>query len=286
MEQRTKRQKVEEATKISENELKRLDVEEEMMKNKITEMQNELKKVAETKLQKLRNLYNDGWFLEIEWNATKKIQFQPFATIDDAQTASEYFKLAFRSSFREYNRRFVRYMKIFLPEVNDELLSKFLNRLIYPQTRIDNIVKAYSEAQTLQDLIKSLTADRITYTKISSPRNYRTPLDIKKSTYPPVVLIKREEMANLKTYTYLNEIKKVDITKFLEFPYGRIATLFPDPIYTQNLLDTCWARRARYWIFLAHAFDKNSSFAKLQKDVIRYLCSFLYIEEIPIEEKK
>lgn len=284
MEHRTKRQKVEESTKISENELKRLASDEEVVKNKITEMQNELKNISQTKFQQLQNLYNHGWFFEIEWNTAKKIQFRPFATIDEAEEALESFRRAYVTSSNEYARRFARYVKIFLPEIDDKLLHRKMHNKVYMQKAADDILEVYTFAKNTEDVIALLSGDSI---KISSGKKYREPLVVKKHLKDvPSLTIKREQMPTLKQFTYLKEIKKVDIAKFLEFPYDRIATLFPDPVYTQNLLDTHRARAARYWIFLAHEFDKNSLFAKLPKDVIRYLCSFMYIKEIPIEEQK
>jgi hypothetical protein len=218
----------------------------------------------------------------------KKIHFQPFATVDAAGVAGSKFEDVYYGIRSEYIRRFVCYLKSFLPELDHKLIIGYIENLLYPQTRIDMILKAYPIAKKLQDVIYLCTTDTtFKYETISSVSSYRTPLVVKKIlTKPPIVVIKREEMLGLNKHRYLQEIKKLNIATFLEFPHGRIPTLFSDPVYAQNLLDTWLLRQARYLIFLAHAFDKKSRFGQLPRDMIRCLCSFLYVDEISIEEKK
>jgi hypothetical protein len=286
MQQRNKKQKIEDQTPYLEeiNSFKKIQSKEQSLREKIESFQLELKKCEEEKMKKYENICEHGWYVELCWHFPKATftQFQPFTTQKDAENAVQKVLNIYNDVTSEYVRRFSLYIEKLCPDIDPNILQSFIADFTYTKSTI-KLFRKLCERMDISELLRYIEKhDDFPDSQYSG--NGKTTLKLKQDLNflrKPFFKISKYEIPSISIYNFHLDYN-IKIDRFREFPLNNPWSLFPNALYAQNLFETATIRKMRYLILLAQKHDKLSLFGKLPREIIHYICSFMYYGEMPI----
>lgn len=240
------------------------------------------------KLKKYQKMCEYGWYIELRWEYKKGefTQFQPLPTQEDAENAVQNFLDVCEIVAFEYVRRFSLYIKKICPD--DVLDTDIFQSYVRQHAYIKNFVRRFAEAckyKSISDLLEYIDKNDDLPPKSgfngSGTKTFKMTQSLNFLRIPLLKMVKYETTF-VKVYHFHEDKLKIDMQSFKEFPLNDLLSLFPNSSYARNLFDTTIIRKMRYLILLAQKHDKLSLFGKLPREIIHYICSFMYYGEMLI----
>jgi hypothetical protein len=143
----------------------------------IVETENQITSQGE-RSKELDKLYKSWWWIEVKYGWEVK-EFEPYKTIDYTNKVLENFFSLHELIRSEYFRRFVCYLKNFLPQLENKVLYKKLCETECFGHDIHVILWTYAKAQNLEDVIEDLHKNTCFIYIYDRSYNYRKSLNVR-----------------------------------------------------------------------------------------------------------